>query len=60
MLNGNSKKEIPYLRIISGAIARMDSVGVIKMRTKAFGTDSASAVHITPNTAAVSSAYLRI
>ena len=52
MLKGSSRNEIPYRRMIPGAMLRMLSVGVMKMRTNPLGTSSAVSVQTTPNTAA--------
>lgn len=45
--------------MIAGAIFKMVSVGVIKIRTNRFGTARHTLVQSTPNTKAVSRAYFR-
>ena len=57
MLNGSSRNEIAYARMMAGAIAKIVSVGLIKMRMQRFGHATLGAVQKTPKNTTVHSAY---
>lgn len=52
-MNGSSRNDEPYMRIIAGAIASTEAVGVINRRISPLGTANVIAAHTAPNIAAV-------
>lgn len=59
-MNDSSRNDEPYIRIIAGAIASTEAVGVINRRISPLGTANVIAAHTAPNIAAVIILYLSI